>query len=219
MISEWFLKQCALGLLGCLDAWVEKEVSLWQKGGFTAGSPDKSQYNIWSQGSDEHSRPRILGKAFPGKSPTGWCLLRSGHVSRSPALVTARKLGLFCCCHWWAKPIKEVWSLNYTCLSAACCFQVSSSNVLLHMLNKPTCFETSVRLHTVLFPCRERTQRPLPKSHFHRQGGEVMCFSAYRKMLSSSPRKPNNQVWCLQVANQRDKKENGSPWSHPRHLL
>lgn len=38
-----------------------------KKEGFTAGSPDNSQCTIWSQGSDEHSRLRALGKAFPRK--------------------------------------------------------------------------------------------------------------------------------------------------------
>lgn len=131
---------CSSVLSGCLDTQVEKGVvSLWKKESFTARSPDKSQYNIWSQGPDEHSRPRALGKAFPRKSPTGWCLLRVDCVSRSPALVKEHKLGLLCSCRWWAKSIK-IWSLNYRCLSAAGSFQVSSSNVLLRILNKPTCF-------------------------------------------------------------------------------
>lgn len=171
---------CSSVLSRCLDAWVEKEVSLWQKEGFTAGFPDKSQYNICLQGSEEHSRSRALGKAFPRKSPTGWCLLRADCVSTLPALVKARKLGLFWSCHCWEKSIKEVWSLNYRCLSAAGCIQVNSFNVLLHILNKPTCFKRSVHLHTVLSPSEKRTQWPLPKSHFH-GWGEVTCFSAYPK--------------------------------------
>ena len=91
-----------------------------------------------------------LGKALPRKSPTGGCLLRAGCVSRSPALIKALKLGLFCSYHWGAQSIKQVWCLNYRCLSAACCFQVRSSHVLLHMLNKPTCFKKSLHLHTAL---------------------------------------------------------------------
>lgn len=91
-----------------------------------------------------------LGKALPRKSPTEGCLLRAGCASRSPALIKTHKLGLFCSCHWGAQSIKQVWCLNYRCLSAACCFPLMfCSHVLLRMLNK-SCFKKSLHLHTAL---------------------------------------------------------------------
>lgn len=166
---------CSSVLSGCLDTQVEKGVvSLWQNEGFTAGSPDKSQCNIWSQGPDKHSRPRAWGKAFPRRSPTGWCLLRADCISRSSALVKACKLGLLCSCHWWAKSIK-VWSLNYRCLSAAGSFQVSSSNVLLRILNKPTC--SSPYLIDPLWKEDIEASAPNPLQQVRRRSYMLLCIS------------------------------------------
>lgn len=162
---------CALRLLGCPGGKRQQSVT---KGKVSQLGP-LAKARTGSQGLDECSglweklfqENVLLDAAYWDQAVSPHCLQENW--------------GLFCSYHWWAKPIKEAWSVNYRCSSAACCFQVSFSNMLLPLWNKLTWSGMSVHLHTVLIPSWERTQRPLPKIHHHRQGGEMMSSLHIRK--------------------------------------
>lgn len=133
-----FLQLCALRLLGCPGGKRKQSVTKGRLHGF----PWQIQGNTWSQGSDELSG--LWEKPFQGNALLGdiyW------HQAVCPHCLQGN-LGLFCSYQWWTKPITEIWSVNYWCSSAACCLQVSFSNILLHLWNKPTWFEVFVHLHT-----------------------------------------------------------------------